>query len=300
MSASEFKPSVVEPGYTGRFAPSPTGPLHIGSLVAAMASYLDARSSQGRWYLRIEDLDPPREIPGSADAIIFSLERLGFEWDGPVTYQSHRHAFYEDAVESLISDKVAYSCKCSRKDIAEQQSGNPALLRYPGNCRNIALSPAKNLAIRALTEAADINFSDRLVGAWSQNIEAEVGDFVIRRKDGFYAYQLAVVIDDAEQKITHVVRGEDLLDSTPRQIHLQKLLDLPTPVYAHTPLVLDENGNKFSKSSNRGRPLKTDLETLLRAWHFLRQTPTSVEEFDTMADFWQWAFQHWNINKLVK
>ncbi len=303
MPDSELQSSILDSTYTGRFAPSPTGPLHIGSLVAAMASYLDARSSQGQWLLRIEDLDPPREIPGAADNIIFSLDKLGFEWDGPVCYQSHRHACYEEALEALISDKTAYACKCSRKDIAEQQSpqksGHTPLLRYPGNCRNTALSPAKNLAIRALTEDASISFSDRVAGDYSQNIEAETGDFVIRRKDGFYAYQLAVVIDDAEQKITHVVRGEDLLDSTPRQIHLQRLLALQTPVYAHTPLVMDKNGNKFSKSSNRGQPLEMNLVSLIKAWHFLQQTPTSAKEFDTMADFWQWAFQQWNIHKLV-
>lgn len=299
MPDSELQSSILDSTYTGRFAPSPTGPLHIGSLVAAMASYLDARSRQGQWLLRIEDLDPPREIPGSADNIIFSLDKLGFEWDGPVCFQSHRHAYYEAALEALISDKTAYACKCSRKDIAEQQNANPALLRYPGSCRNAALSPTKNLAIRALTEAVSISFSDRIAGDYSQNIEAETGDFVIRRKDGFYAYQLAVVIDDAEQKVTHVVRGEDLLESTPRQIHLQRLLDLQTPVYAHTPLVMDENGNKFSKSSNRGQPLEMNLVSLIKAWHFLRQTPTSAKEFDTIADFWQWAIMHWNIRKLV-
>ena len=294
QSASLSKP------YIGRFAPSPTGPLHIGSLVAAMASYLDARAQQGKWLLRIEDLDPPREVPGSADSIITSLEQLGFEWDADITYQSHRHAYYEDAVEALIGDRTAYACKCSRKEIAEQLPADASYLRYPGHCRHTSLAPVGKLAIRAVTEDAIINFNDRLTGKYSQNLDTEIGDFVIRRKDGFYAYQLAVVIDDADQQVTHVVRGMDLLDSTPRQIHLQQLLGLATPSYAHTPLVLDETGNKFSKSSHHGRPLSIDLESLLQAWHFLQQTQTNRNDFDTIPDFWQWAIEKWDINRLVK
>ena len=299
MHIAQFKTDSSIRPYIGRFAPSPTGPLHLGSLVAAMASYLDARAHQGKWLLRIEDLDPPREVPGSADSIISSLDRLGFEWDESISYQSHRHALYDDAIEALFHDKLAYACKCSRREIAELQPVNATSLRYTGYCRQALLKPVKDRAIRAVTEDSMISFNDRITGNFTQNVEAEIGDFVIRRKDGYFAYQLAVVVDDAEQKISHVVRGVDLLDSTPRQIHLQKLLSFTTPWYAHTPLVMDENGYKFSKSSHHGRPLQFDLPTLIEAWHFLHQTQVRREDFDTIPDFWQWAITQWDINKLV-
>lgn len=277
--------------YIGRFAPSPTGPLHLGTLVAAMASYLEARSHQGQWLLRIEDLDPPREIPGSANQIIHSLENLGFEWDQDIMYQSHRDEYYLELVESLKTGQMAYACSCTRKEV----SG-----RYPGNCRNKKLKKKSDVAIRVLTNNEPIVFTDGLKGLISQRIEDEIGDFVIRRKDGLFAYQLAVVVDDALQNITHVVRGEDLLHSTPRQIYLQKLLDFSVPEYCHTPLVLDKNGQKFSKSSYQGSIPELSLKTLIEAWHHLQQQPVSATDFDNFSDFWKWAIQNWNINSLKK
>jgi len=277
------------PAYTGRFAPSPTGPLHLGTLVAAMASYLEARNHQGQWLLRIEDLDPPREIPGSANQIIGSLEKLGFEWDQDIIYQSRRDRYYLELVESLKTGHLAYACSCSRKEIAG---------RYRGNCRNKKLKKHSDVAIRVLTHNDPIQFTDGLKGLISQKLEDEIGDFVIRRKDGLFAYQLAVVIDDALQNVTHVVRGEDLLHSTPRQIYLQQLLGYPTPEYTHTPLVLDANGQKFSKSSYQGSLPELSLKTLIEAWHHLRQKPVSETDFDNFSDFWNWAALNWNINTL--
>ena len=285
--------------YTGRFAPSPTGPLHFGSLVAAMASYLDAKSHQGQWLLRIEDLDPPREVEGAADSIIHNLARFGFEWDGQIVYQSQRQALYTEAIDELLEQKLAYACNCSRKSLAQQLTNNNAQIRYPGNCRYRKLPIVEGNAVRALVENQRIHFTDRLHGNMSENLHTQVGDFVIKRKDGYFAYQLAVVIDDAEQKITHVVRGDDLLDSTPRQIHLHKLLSLHIPQYAHTPLVFDKAGNKFSKSSNHGQLLQANLESLIEAWHFLRQEHTKKTEFDTITDFWKWATANWDMKKLV-
>jgi glutamyl-Q tRNA(Asp) synthetase len=282
---SEF----IKPSYIGRFAPSPTGPLHLGTLVAAMASYLEARSHEGHWLLRIEDLDPPREIPGSTNLIIHSLENLGFEWDQEIIYQSQRDKYYLELVESLRSEHMAYACSCSRKDI----SG-----RYPGNCRNKKLKKQFDVAIRVLTNNELIRFDDALKGTTSQKLEDEIGDFIIRRKDGLFAYQLAVVVDDALQNITHVVRGEDLLDSTPRQIYLQQLLGFNLPAYSHTPLVLDENGQKFSKSSYKGAIPELSLKTLTEAWHHLKQQPVSESDFDNFNDFWHWAIENWNINSL--
>jgi len=275
--------------YIGRFAPSPTGPLHLGTLVAAMASYLEARTHLGQWLLRIEDLDPPREIPGSTLQIIHSLENLGFEWDQNIIYQSQRDNYYLEMMESLKTEHMAYACSCSRKMFSGP---------YPGTCRNKHLKRRSDIAIRVLTHNELIEFNDGLKGSISQKLEEKIGDFVIRRKDGLFAYQLAVVVDDALQNITHVVRGEDLLDSTPRQIHLQQLLGYPTPEYTHTPLVLDDNGQKFSKSSYKGSIPELSLKTLIQAWHHLKQQPVSENDFDNFNDFWKWAIQNWNINTL--
>lgn len=264
-----------------------------------MASFLDAHANQGQWLLRIEDLDPPREVAGSAQQIITTLEKLGFEWDESVSYQSHRHELYADTVQMLLNRQLAYACKCSRKDIAQQQSGKTTQLRYPGNCRDRHLSAKKDRAIRALTHDEAVFLDDRLVGRISQNLLSEVGDFVIRRKDGLFAYQLAVVVDDAEQNMTHIVRGQDLLDSTPRQIHLQQLLGYKMPVYAHFPLVLDSQGNKYSKSSPHGMTLSPDINSLIQAWHFLKQTPAKRDEFENINDFWRWAVLQWDPQKLV-
>lgn len=275
------------PAYTGRFAPTPSGYLHFGSLVAALASYLDARAAGGRWLLRMEDLDPPREVPGAQDAILHTLETYGFEWDGAVERQSTRHGAYAAALDGLLARGLAYACTCSRK----QLEGQPI---YPGTCRNAGHSAA-NAAIRLRVPDAEYRFVDRVQGAFAQNLAREVGDFVIRRRDGLYAYQLAVVLDDAWQGVTDIVRGADLLDSTPRQLFLQELLGLPQPRYLHIPLLLQPDGHKLGKSY-RSPPLPPDQAPALltRALRALGQQPPAELEQGNAARVLAWGIRHWN------
>jgi len=236
--------------YIGRFAPSPTGPLHLGSLVAAVGSWLRARQMGGQWLVRMEDLDPPREMPGAADDILRTLEAHALEWDSDVLYQHDRDEAYRQALDRLIASGHAYCCHCSRKAIAAAGKRGPYGLIYPGTCRHGASDATdKPPAWRVITHDKPIGFDDLRRGHYSQRLESEVGDFVVKRADGYWAYQLAVVVDDAFQGITEVVRGEDLLDNTPRQIHLQRLLGLPTPGYLHLPLVTNEHGQKLSKQT---------------------------------------------------
>ena len=234
---------------TGRFAPSPTGPLHFGSLVAALASWLDARAAGGRWLVRIEDLDRTRARPGAADDILRALERLGLGWDGEVAYQSRRTELYEIALQKL-SDRC-YWCGCSRREISDSSLGLAAdgAVIYPGTCRGGLPAGRPRRALRVRVDDAPVRFVDRVQGPCEQVLSREVGDFVLRRADGAFAYQLAVVVDDAEQGVTDVVRGADLLDSTARQIYLQRLLGLPTPRYLHAPVVLTAAGEKLSKQT---------------------------------------------------
>jgi glutamyl-Q tRNA(Asp) synthetase len=262
--------------YVGRFAPSPTGPLHFGSLVAALASWLDARAVRGRWLIRIEDLDPPREQAGAADLMLRTLERLGLAWDGPVLYQSLRAPLYEAALAKLRP--YAYRCGCTRREIADSSLGLAAdgARIYPGTCRP-GLPPGKAaLAWRLRASAEAIAFRDRLQGPQSQVLATQVGDFVLYRADRQFSYQIAVVVDDADQGITDVVRGADLLDSTARQIYLQRLLGLPTPRYLHVPVVLGPSGDKVSKQ-NRAQPIDVRQrdQVLREALRFLGQPETS-------------------------
>jgi len=233
--------------YVGRFAPSPTGPLHFGSLVAALASWLDARAADGRWLVRIEDLDAPRALPGAADDILRTLDELGLGWDGPVLYQSQRAASYRAALAALDT----YWCGCTRREIADSALGLAAdgAQIYPGTCRNGLPSGKARRALRIRTERRPISFEDRVQGEQQQSVEALVGDFILYRADGQFAYQLAVVVDDAEQGVTHVVRGADLIDSTARQIHLQRLLGYPAPRYLHVPVAVNAFGEKLSKQT---------------------------------------------------
>ncbi|HXM82299.1 MAG TPA: tRNA glutamyl-Q(34) synthetase GluQRS [Burkholderiales bacterium] len=256
--------------YAGRFAPSPTGPLHFGSLVAALASWLDARAAGGRWLVRIEDLDPPREQPGAADQIMRALEHLGLEWNDPVVYQSKRGQLYRDALERLAD--MTYACGCSRKEISDSALGLTSAGVYPGTCRN-GLPPGKTpRALRMRTVPDPIRFPDRVQGVVEQSVERDVGDFIVYRADGQFAYQLAVVVDDAEQGITDVVRGADLLDSTARQIYLQRLLGYPTPRYLHVPVVVNAAGEKLSKQTAAPAIGLTSAEDQLRrALAFLGQ-----------------------------
>jgi len=284
--------------YTGRFAPSPTGLLHAGSLVAALASWLDARAHGGRWHLRIEDVDTPRCVPGAEQAILQQLADCGLVPDGPVVWQSQRADTYQHALDTLIDRGWAYPCGCSRKDIEAAQAHAVARHQaavYPGTCRSgLKGKPARawRLNVRAVQNALALpaltHWTDRRLGPQQQNVSEEVGDFVLRRADGLWAYQLAVVVDDAAQGITHVVRGQDLADNTARQIVLQHALSLPTPHYLHTPLVLGENGEKLSKQNGA---LALDLQHPLQALNAAAQVLglPSVPEHTPVAQ----ALGHW-------
>jgi glutamyl-Q tRNA(Asp) synthetase len=250
--------------YVGRFAPSPTGPLHFGSLVAALASWLDCRHAGGRWLVRMEDLDLPRVIQGTGDAILRQLESFGLEWDGAVEYQSRRTGLYRDALRRL--EAFTYPCGCTRKELEDSALAIDGARIYPGTCR-AGLAPGKAArAVRLRTDADPVCFTDRVQGEIAQSIQPEIGDFVLLRADGVFAYQLAVVVDDAAQGITDVVRGADLLDSTARQIYLQRLLGLPTPRYLHVPVATNAAGEKLSKQTRAPDATQSDLS---RALEFL-------------------------------
>jgi glutamyl-Q tRNA(Asp) synthetase len=284
--------------YRGRFAPSPTGPLHFGSLVAALGSYLDARRHGGVWLVRIEDLDRQREVPGATDTILRTLDAFGFEWDGPILYQSRRTAAYADAVEQLRSDGLLFACACSRSEIAHRGRQGPEGPIYPGTCRNGLPQGRRTRALRVRIGSSSVGFNDRIQGQVHQNLEREVGDFVLHRADGIHAYQLAVVVDDAYQGITRVVRGADLVLSTPRQIYLQQQLRVPTPQYAHLPLALDAAGRKLSKSE-AAAPMDphNPLPSLLRAWAFLNQEPFPEPPGDR-GEFWSHALASWQMARV--
>lgn len=292
--------STPSPFYKGRFAPSPTGPLHLGSLVAALGSFLDARAHAGQWLLRIEDLDPPREQPGAADTILRSLEAHGLHWAGAVLYQHDRLEAYESAAQKLQQAGWAYPCACSRREIADSGLRGLEGPVYPGTCRNRlpAGKAARALRLR-VPDATVFEFEDALQGTLRQDLAREIGDFVIRRADGLFAYQLAAVVDDAFQGITHVVRGADLLLSTPRQIYLQRRLGLPTPFYMHLPVVVNAAGEKLSKQTG-ALPLD-DTEpsaNLFLALMFLRQSPPQELQHAPAAELLLWARSHWQPTAL--
>ncbi|MGM9428325.1 tRNA glutamyl-Q(34) synthetase GluQRS [Hydrogenophaga sp. MI9] len=287
-------------GYRGRFAPSPTGPLHAGSLVAALASWLDARAQDGRWLVRIEDVDTPRCVPGADRFILQQLAACGLVSDEPVSWQSTRSDFYQAALDRLIACGLAYPCGCSRKDIeAALQASGLARERhhaavYPGTCRpeRGGLAGRAPRAWRLRVAPGVQQWTDRRLGPQQQNVETEVGDFVLRRADGLWAYQLAVVVDDAAQGITHVVRGEDLADNTPRQIRLQLALELPAPLYLHTPLVLGDNGEKLSKQNGaQALDLSDPLAALQAAAQALGLPKAAGNLPDALASWtraWPW------------
>ncbi|MES2299808.1 MAG: tRNA glutamyl-Q(34) synthetase GluQRS [Pseudomonadota bacterium] len=288
--------------YVGRFAPSPTGPLHAGSLVAAMASYLDARAHGGRWLLRIEDVDEGRSAAGAADAIIETVRQLGMHWDGEVVWQSRRQPLYQAAFERLGAH--SYPCGCNRREISDSRLGVGAdgAAIYPGTCRaGLPLGKTvRSLRVRVPAPGAHgdgdlICFEDRCAGAVRQHLASEAGDFVLKRADGFWAYQLAVVVDDAEQGVTDVVRGADLLESTPRQIYLQRLLSLPTPRYWHVPVLRNAAGEKLSKQTGAlalsPQGMAQALVALQQAALFLGLT---VDAAATVEAFWQQATLQWS------
>lgn len=284
--------------YRGRFAPSPSGKLHFGSLVAAMGSYLDARSHQGEWYVRMEDLDRSREVKGAAKSILQTLEGFGFSWDGEVIYQSQRNEAYQEAVDRLLQARHAYPCGCSRKSIEAQSKHGREGAIYPGTCRDGLAPGSEARSVRVYTNDVEVTIKDSVQGRISQRLNSEIGDFVIRRADGFHAYQLAVVIDDAWQGITDIVRGADLLSSSPRQYYLQQLLGLPHPRYAHLPLAVDDQGRKLSKQCG-DRPVNPaqPMETLLHALAFLNQ-PLPPQCPETIGEFWAWALSHWSLSAI--
>lgn len=273
----------------GRFAPSPTGPLHFGSLVAAVASYLQA----DRWHLRVEDLDPPREVAGAAADQLRTLERFGFEWAGPVVYQSARHDAYAGAFDALDRAGHLFPCGCTRSEIADHGLKGVEGPAYPGTCRGGIADGKEPRAWRVRTDSEPIEFVDAIQGLVSQRVERDVGDFVVKRMDGTWAYQLAVVVDDAASAITEVVRGADLIESTPRQIHLQRLLGLPTPAYVHIPVAVAADGEKLSKSEGAAA-LMTGAEAtdLARALAFLGHAPPGGLG---LADLWAWAKANWDV-----
>lgn len=272
--------------YIGRFAPSPTGPLHFGSLVAALASYLDARAHGGKWLVRMEDIDRPRVQVGAAEGILRTLEGFGLTWDGTVMYQSARTEAHRAALDELRRTGHAYPCACSRKDAGD---------RYPGTCRSGMRQGKAGRAWRIRTNSDPICFEDRVQGPQCQDVEDYCGDFVALRADGIYAYQLAVVVDDAEQGVTDVVRGSDLLDSTARQIHLLRVLGMPQPTYLHTPVALNADGQKLSKQTLAPAVHPTDASSLLRsALRFLGQNASDSGGPDLLGS----AVARWDVSAI--
>jgi glutamyl-Q tRNA(Asp) synthetase len=266
----------------------------LGSLYTAAASYLDARASGGRWLVRVEDLDAPRVVPGSAAGILRTLSRFGFEWDEEAVRQSDRTERYEAALETLRGRGLTFECSCSRSQLADEE-------RYPGHCRKNPLVAGLPTATRLRVDPCHIQFTDRIQGAFRQDVAAAVGDMVLRRRDQLFAYVLAVVVDDAAQGVTHVVRGADLLDNTPRQIHLQRLLELEQPIYAHVPLLTEPDGKKLAKSS---RSVHLDagstLPQLIRVWDLLNLSPPLDLRDAAIPEAWAWAIRRWNISSVPK
>ncbi len=296
MRKRRFLPDTV---YRGRFAPSPTGPLHFGSLVAAVGSYLDAKHNNGIWLLRIEDLDTPRTLKGAADDILRTLEACGLHWDETVIYQSQRTAAYQAAFERLRTDNLLYPCACSRKEIADSALHHGDEFVYPGTCRNGLPQGKTARAWRVRVNDARINFTDSLQGNIVQNMASGIGDFVVLRADGLFAYQLAVAVDDAFQGITHVVRGADLLASTTRQIYLQRLLGFATPAYTHLPIAVNAQGEKLGKQT-LAAPVDTNnpVDTLLRTLAFLRQEPPAELSGCGPEIVLGWALANWDARKM--
>lgn len=296
MVSTDKPLSTIRSAYVGRFAPSPTGPLHIGSLLAAMASYLQARAAKGRWLVRMEDLDPPREQAGAADDILRTLEAFGFEWDDNVLYQHTRSEHYEAALQQLADRELIYYCQCSRKQIAAQAQTGVNGPVYPGTCRQLKHNRG---AIRIQVPDKLYTIADSVQPALEHNLRQETGDFILKRADGLYAYQLAVVIDDADQHITEVVRGSDLFTLTPAQVFLQQTLGLTTPAYVHLPVIINQAQQKLSKQTGARAIRPEQASSLLYdCLHFLHQNPPTELAHETPDQIWRWAMAHWDLSKL--
>lgn len=288
--------------YIGRFAPSPTGPLHFGSLIAAVASFCEARFHHGQWLVRMEDLDKPREVKGAATTILHQLDAFGFEWDSEILFQSQRTHVYTKVLEQLKDKRLIYPCTCTRKEIsdASHQFGIDGII-YPQTCLTHPLKPHTPSAWRIKTDSIEISFMDAIQGHIKQNLSQQVGDFILKRADGLFAYQLAVVVDDAAQGITHIVRGADLLDSTPRQIYLQHCLGYATPQYAHIPIATNNAGEKLSKQT-LAKSIDTHLANhlLFEAFQFLGQQPPIEIKNATLTEMWRWAHTQWQLSNVPK
>ncbi len=281
-------------GYVGRFAPSPTGDLHLGSLYAAAASFLDARAHRGRWLVRMEDVDQPRVVPGAADRILATLEAFGFEWDGEVLRQSDRADAYAEALGTLSRRGLTFPCSCSRLTLAGEA-------RYPGHCREAPRRPGAALATRLRVDPGYVQFSDCIQGAFRQDVALASGDLILKRRDGCIAYLLAVVVDDAHQAVTNVVRGADLLDHTPAQIYLQRCLELPTPSYAHVPALLEPGGGKLSKSARSVALARgSALSQLIYVFELLGLDPPASLRSAGLPVAWEWAAEQWDMRPLAK
>jgi len=287
------------PNYRGRFAPSPTGPLHFGSLAAAVGSYLDAKHHNGIWLVRMEDLDTPRCVLGAADGILRTLEAFGLLWDEKIIYQSQRTVAYEEALQRLQALDAIYPCACTRREIADSALHGIDGQIYPGTCRKGIPAGREGKTWRVRTDDHLIEFNDALQGRISQHLESEIGDFVVKRADGLFAYQLAVVVDDAFQGITHVVRGCDLLASTLRQIHLQRLLGLSTPHCLHLPIAVNAQGEKLSKQA-LAPAITADnvVVTLMEVLEFLYQQPPAELRQGSIEEVLGWAAAHWRLDRL--
>ena len=280
--------------YVGRFAPSPTGPLHLGSLTTAVASYLHARQNGGEWLVRIDDIDPPREVPGAADRILRALEAFDLEWDREVLYQSSRFPHYEAAARDLLGAGLAFRCRCTRSELRAQEG--PAA-RYPGTCRDRSVPPG-DAAIRARVDPGRISVSDGLQGTSDIDLAAATGDYVIVRRDGLPAYHLAVVLDDAAQGVTTIVRGVDLLESTATHVHLQGVLGLVTPRYYHLPVVVNALGQKLSKQTGAAPIEATQPEIAARVLEFLGLPVPAELAAERPRALWRWALERWSIERL--
>lgn len=287
--------------YRGRFAPTPSGPLHFGSIVAAAGSYLEARTRAGEWYLRIDDLDPPRIAPGAADDILRCLEAFGFQWDGEVVYQSRRSAAYRTALEQLQHDGLAYACACSRKQIAQHARMGVEGPIYPGTCRAGMPAGAFARVWRLRTAGVQVQFEDRVLGVQYRDLERESGDFVLYRTEGVYAFQLASAVDDAHLAITDIVRGADLLESSARQIHVLRALGQHVPTYAHLPVALNAAGEKLSKQTLAPAvdPARAGV-VLMQALRFLGQGPPDELARATADEVWSWAMANWHAGRIPR
>jgi glutamyl-Q tRNA(Asp) synthetase len=283
--------------YVGRFAPSPTGPLHIGSLTTAVASYLDAKRHGGRWLVRIEDIDPPREQPGAAAAILRTLEALALHWDGPVVYQSTRLAAYERTVEQLLQQGLAYYCSCTRSDVRAVADKGPLGYRYPGTCRN-RMARQGPAAVRARVDTVSVCFEDRLQGSRESDLGTASGDYVIWRRDAMPAYHLAVVLDDAAQGVTDVVRGVDLLETTAVHLHLQGLLGIGAPRYAHVPIVTNHDAQKLSKQNGAQAVDPKAPGLALEILGYLGLEPPRDLRGAPCRELWPWASSAWSLDTL--